>query len=163
MSQSRGARLRDDQSSTEADMTAFLLFAAAVVADRAPDIIVNAALVPQPSERASASTTIIPEAKVVALGEPLVTDLLRLTPGVSVSASGGPGSQVQIRMRGAEANHTLLFIDGIQFNDPASSDEARFESLQSNGLGRIEVIRGPQSALFGSEALGGVVALDLPD
>ena len=144
-------------------MTAFLLFAAAVVADSPPDIIVNAALVPQLAERASASSTVIPEAKITALGEPLVTDLLRLTPGVSVSASGGPGSQVQIRMRGAEANHTLLFIDGIQFNDPASSDEARFESLTSNGLGRIEVIRGPQSALFGSEALGGVVALDSPD
>ncbi len=144
-------------------MAAFFLFAAAVVADPAPDIIVNAALVPQPAERASASTTVIPEAKITALGEPLVSDLLRLTPGLSVSASGGPGSQVQIRVRGAEANHTLLFLDGIQFNDPASSDEARFESLQSNGLGRIEVIRGPQSALFGSEALGGVIALDSPD
>jgi vitamin B12 transporter len=144
-------------------MTAFLLFAAAVVADAAPDIIVNAALVPQPVGRATASTTIIPEAKITALGEPLVSDLLRLTPGLSVSPSGGPGSLVQIRVRGAEANHTLLFIDGIQFNDPASADEARFESFASNGLGRIEVIRGPQSALFGSEALGGIVALDSPD
>jgi vitamin B12 transporter len=143
-------------------MTA-LLFLAAAVADPAPDIIVNAALVPQPVERASASTTIIPEAKITALGSPLVTDLLRLTPGLSVSASGGPGALVQVRVRGAEANHTLLFVDGIQFNDPASTDEARFESLASNGLGRIEVIRGPQSALFGSEALGGVVALESPD
>src|SRR4051794_25993399 len=137
-------------------MTAFFLFAAAIVADAAPDIIVNAALVPQPTERASASATVIPEAKITALGEPLVTDLLRLTPGVSVSASGGPGSQVQIRMRGPEANPTLLSLEGIQSNAPASGDQARFESLQSNGLGRIEVIRGPQSALFGSEALGGV-------
>ena len=141
-------------------MTAFFLLAAAVVADSAPDIVVNAALVPQPTERASASLTVIPETRITALGEPLVTDLLRLTPGLSVSASGGPGAQVRIRVRGAEANHTLLFIDGIQFNDPASADEARFDSLTSNGLGRIEVIRGPQSALFGSEALGGVIALD---
>lgn len=144
-------------------MTVFLYLAAAIVADPGLDIIVNAALVPQPVERASASATIIPEAKIAALGEPLLTDLLRLTPGVSVSASGGPGSQVQVRVRGAEANHSLLFVDGIQFNDPASADQARFESLQTNGIARIELIRGPQSALFGSEALGGVIALDSPD
>lgn len=151
-------------------MTPLIILAAAVVADgaapnapSAPPIIVNAALTPEPADQLSATTTVISAAQIAALGEPLVTDLLRLTPGLSVSASGGPGSLVQIRVRGAEANHTLLFIDGIEFNDPASADEARFESLVSNGLGRIEVIRGPQSALFGSQALGGVVALESPD
>jgi vitamin B12 transporter len=144
-------------------MTPILILAAAVAADSGPPIIVNATLIPQAADQVSATTTVILENQIAALGEPLVSDLLRLTPGLSVSPSGGPGSLVQIRVRGAEANHTLLFIDGIEFNDPASADEARFESLTSYGLGRIEVIRGPQSALFGSEALGGVIALDSPD
>jgi len=89
---------------------------------------------------------------------PVAADALRGTPGVAVSVSGPKGSQTQIRIRGAEANHTLLFVDGIRFNDPAAGNEARFELLTSDGLSRIDVLRGPQSALWGSEAIGGVVA-----
>ena len=77
--------------------------------------------------------------------------------------SGGLGSQTQIRIRGGEANHTRVLIDGIAFNDTASDDQPRFETFPAHGLGRIEVIRGPQSALYGSEALGGVVSLNTPD
>src|SRR5205085_7729096 len=79
-------------------------------------------------------------------------------------ASTGPrGTQTQIRIRGAEANHTLLFVDGIRFNDPAAGNEARFELLTSDLLSRIELVRGPQSALWGSEALGRVIAVDTSD
>jgi vitamin B12 transporter len=87
----------------------------------------------------------------------MIADLLRLTPAVSVSVSGPRGSQTQIRMRGAEANHTLLFVDGIRFNDPAAGNEARFELLTNDGIDRIDIRRGPSSAFFGSEAIGGVV------
>jgi vitamin B12 transporter len=86
--------------------------------------------------------------------------VLRLTAGVSVSQSGPRGSQTQLRIRGAEANHTLLFVDGIRFNDPAAGNEARFELLTADALSRLEIVRGPQSALWGSEALGGVVAVE---
>ncbi|HEX6377331.1 MAG TPA: TonB-dependent receptor [Allosphingosinicella sp.] len=88
----------------------------------------------------------------------MVADLLRTTPGVSVSVSGPRGSQTQIRIRGAEANHSLLFVDGIRFNDPAAGNEARFELLTAGGFDQIEISRGPQSALWGSEAIGGVIA-----
>ncbi|HEX2763687.1 MAG TPA: TonB-dependent receptor [Allosphingosinicella sp.] len=91
-------------------------------------------------------------------GLPTVVDLLRLTPAVSVSTSGPRGSQTQVRIRGAEAGHTLLFVDGIRFNDPAAGNEARFELLTVEAVDRIDVIRGPQSAFWGSEAIGGVVA-----
>ncbi|HEX8063506.1 MAG TPA: TonB-dependent receptor [Allosphingosinicella sp.] len=89
---------------------------------------------------------------------PIAADALRGLPGISVSVSGPRGSQTQVRIRGAEANHTLLFVDEIRFNDPAAGNEARFELLGIEGLSRIDVIRGPQSALWGSEAIGGVVA-----
>jgi vitamin B12 transporter len=89
--------------------------------------------------------------------------VLRLAPGLSVSASGPRGTQVQIRIRGAEANQTLIFLDRIRFNDPAAANEARFELLATDALARIEIVRGPQSALWGSEALGGVIAADSAD
>ena len=76
------------------------------------------------------------------------------------SISGPAGSLTQVRIRGAEANHTLLFVDGIRANDPAAGNEPRFELLNADLASRIEVVRGPQSALWGSEAIGGVIAVD---
>jgi vitamin B12 transporter len=142
-------------------MISLLLAAAAAAAEG--DIVVTASLEPVPVEESIASATVFDEKRIEALGLPLVADLARLAPGLSVAASGAQGSLTQIRIRGAEANHTLLFVDGIAFNDPASGNEARFEAFAADGLARIEVIRGPQSALWGSEALGGVVALEGPD
>src|SRR3954453_172375 len=98
-----------------------------------------------------------------AVGLPMVTDLLRVVPGVSVAAAGPRGSQTQVRLRGAEANHTLLVIDGIRFNDPAAGNEARFELLPTDLLDRITIILGPNSALWGSEAIGGVVDAETHD
>ena len=65
-----------------------------------------------------------------------------------------------MRIRGAEANHTLLFVDGIKIDDPASGDTPRFEILNADLASRIEVVRGPQSALWGSEAISGVIAVN---
>lgn len=108
---------------------------------------------------AAVSATVYEEDTLEQLSLPSVADLLRLTPGVSVATTGPRGTQTQLRLRGAEANHTLLFVDGIRFNDPAAGNEARFELLAADLFTRIEVVRGPQSALWGSEALGGVVAV----
>lgn len=128
-----------------------------------PDIVVTASLEPVPAEESAASITVIDEKRIEALGAPLVADLARLAPGVAVSVSGAQGALTQIRIRGAEANHSLLFVDGIAFNDPAAGNEARFENFAADGLTRIEIVRGPQSALWGSEALGGVIALESAD
>jgi vitamin B12 transporter len=143
-------------------MTISLVFLAAAAA-ASPDILVTASRTTTTIADAPLSATVIDQVRIDALGAPLALDLLRLSPGVSVSVSGSPGNQTQIRLRGAEANHTLVFIDGIAFTDPAAGNEARFETFASDGLARIEIVRGPQSALWGSEALGGVIALDTPD
>ncbi len=148
-------------------LAALLLSAAQISPDPLPgaedSIIITASLVPVPENEAPASVTLFGEQLLEALGLPLVSDVVRLAPGISVSTSGARGTETVVRIRGAESNHSLLFIDGIAFNDVAAANAARFDTLASGGLGRIEVIRGPQSALWGSEALGGVISLSSPD
>ncbi|MDJ0928896.1 MAG: TonB-dependent receptor [Gammaproteobacteria bacterium] len=87
----------------------------------------------------------------------LVSDILQDLPGIAVSRLGGPGAQTQLRIRGAEANHLLVVIDGVVANDPTAGDEFTFEQLTAWDIERLEVVRGPQSALWGSDALAGVV------
>lgn len=140
----------------------FTWLAAATAPADAPsdrEIVVTAAREPLLQEEATVSSTLMQQETIEQLGLPWATDLIRLMPGASVAVSGPPGSQAQLRIRGAEANHSLLFVDGIRFNDPAAGNEARFELLTSDALSRIELVRGPQSALWGSEALGGVIAV----
>jgi len=86
----------------------------------------------------------------------VVSDALRDIPGVAVSSTGPIGQFTQVRIRGAEANHTLVFIDGIKATDPFFG-EFLFESLITDDVARVEVLRGEQSALYGSDAIGGVV------
>lgn len=138
----------------------FILAAAALPAET---ITVTAAREAVPIEEAAVSATVFERERIDSLGLPLTADLLRLAPGLSVASTGPRGTQTQLRIRGAEANHSLLFVDGIRFNDPAAGNEARFELLASDSLSRVEIVRGPQSALWGSEALGGVVAVETAD
>lgn len=149
-------------------MNPLLLLAAAAQQPLLPaapgdEIVVTASLAAVPAADRPASVTVFDEEQIEALALVFATDLLRLAPGVSVSVSGAQGALTQVRIRGAEANHSLLFIDGIAFNDLAAGNEPRFETLTAEGLGGIELIRGPQSALWGSEALGGVIAVSTPD
>lgn len=85
-----------------------------------------------------------------------IEDVLRDVPGVAVSSLPG---QTQIRLRGSEANHVLVLVDGLELSDPGSG-EYDLGTLQAEIGSRIEVLRGPQSALYGSEAIGGVIAYD---
>jgi len=123
-------------------------------------IIVTASRIPEKPSTTAASVSIVDSAEIAHLGSPLVSDYLRLLPSVAVAISGPAGSQTDVRIRGAEANHTLLFIDGIRANDPAAGNAPRFELLNADIASRVELVRGPQSALWGSEAIGGVVAVE---
>lgn len=142
-------------------LTILLIAAAAVETD--PSILVTATREPAPRDAVAASASVLDEDAIDDLALPAAADLLRLLPGASVAQTGPRGTQTQLRIRGAEANHSLLFVDGIRFNDPAAGNEARFELLTADLLSRIELVRGPQSALWGAEALGGVVAVETPD
>ncbi len=134
-----------------------LLIPLAIAATVAAPITVTASREAVPVALSGTALTIIDRATIDALSLPLVKDYLTLSPSVSVSQSGPMGAQTQVRIRGAEANHTLTFIDGIDVTDPASSGEFRYETLLAGGVDRIEVLRGPQSALWGSQAIGGVI------
>ena len=123
-------------------------------------IVITASRVPESEADTAASVTIIDREEIERLDEPLVANLLRLTPSAAVTTSGPDGSLTEVRIRGAEANHTMLFVDGIKIDDPASGDTPRFEILNADLVSRIEVVRGPQSALWGSEAIGGVIAVN---
>ena len=127
------------------------------VAETTENILVTASRSPLTTSDIGSSATIITREEIERRQARYVTDILRSVPGIAVSHSGAIGSQTQVRMRGAEANHVLVLIDGVRANDPASGDEFRWELLSTSNVERIEIVRGPQSSLWGSDALAGVV------
>ena len=88
---------------------------------------------------------------------PMLFDVLREIPGLQVSAYGPPGALAEVFTRGADYTGTLVLLDGVPLNDPGG--ELHLENLTSEGLDRVEVVRGPESALFGAEAAAGVIQL----
>ena len=128
--------------------------------DDAPEtIVVTASRVPIASELAGASFTVLDEEYLDRRQALTVEELLRGTPGVAVSRSGVVGSLSQVRMRGAETNHTLVLMDGIEIGDPALGGELDFSHFLASNLHRIEIVRGPLSALWGSDAVAGAINL----
>jgi vitamin B12 transporter len=139
-----------------------LALAAALTAAQDTDlenVLVTASRTPVSATQAGSSFTVIDRAELERRQIVYVADALRDVPGFSMSRVGTLGSQTQFRIRGAEANQVMVFIDGVEANDPASGDEFLFEQLMATEIERIEVIRGPQSALWGSDALAGVINL----
>nr|WP_312294077.1 TonB-dependent receptor [Brevundimonas diminuta] len=122
------------------------------------DVVVTANRSAQPIERVGASVTVLTQAAIEAQQTPVVVELLAQTPGVSFTRNGGPGTTTTLRIRGAEGHHTVVLIDGVKMNDPSSTQGgSNFGNLLIGDTARIEVLRGAQSTLWGSQAIGGVV------
>lgn len=121
------------------------------------ETIVTASLLPIDPALVASSYTVIDREMLNNRAPLLVSDVLRNVPGMAVSRNGVLGSSTQVRVRGAEANHLLVLIDGVEANDPGQGDEFNWGTLTASNIERIEVVRGPQSALFGSDAVAGVV------
>jgi len=126
-------------------------------ADAIEEVVVTGSREPIATGDLGASFSILDSDAIDSRQVPVLSFLLRDLPGLAVSRTGPVGSQTQIRIRGAEGNQTLVLIDGIEATDPVGNFEFDFADLLSTGVERIEVIRGPQSALYGSEAIGGVI------
>jgi vitamin B12 transporter len=121
-------------------------------------VVVTANRLEQPLSRIGNSITLIDAEQVRASQKLTVSDLLATTPGVTVSRNGGLGGSTQLRIRGAESDQTVVLIDGVKLNDPSSAGGGfNFANLLTGDYMRIEVLRGPQSTLWGSQAIGGVV------
>ena len=109
--------------------------------------------------RLPGSVSVLTESDIKASGALQLTDLIRGLPGVSLSQSGSPGGLTELRVRGGETNHLLVLIDGVVANDVGQGSLVDLAHLTSANVVRIELLRGPQSARWGSGAIGGVLSI----
>ena len=127
-------------------------------AEQKEQVVVTATRLPQPQRETGSDVTIIDEKEIKRRGATFVVDVLRGQPGVTVTQTGGPGGQTSVRLRGEEGYRTLLLIDGIKVSDATGTQNlSYFTNLPASGIERIEIVRGPQSLLYGAEAVGGVI------
>ena len=122
----------------------------------ATEVVVTAGAVPEDAVALGVATTVIDRATIERSRAATVADLLRTVPGVDVAQSGGPGGVTSLFLRGTNSNSTLVLVDGVKLNSPYFGG-VDLSSLGTANVERIEIVRGPFSALYGSEAIGGVV------
>jgi vitamin B12 transporter len=132
--------------------------ARAADSDDQESVIVSATRVPTPAVEVASSITVITAADIEARQERTISDVLKDVPGLNVVQTGGPGGVTSVFIRGTNSNHTKVLIDGIDVSDPSNSTGAfDFGQLLTPDIERVEVLRGPQSGLYGSDAIGGVI------
>jgi len=119
-------------------------------------VVVTATAEPEEIADVGSAVTVITREEIEKNGWRTVQDVLRSVPGADVVRSGGPGAQTSVFLRGANSTHTLVLVDGVRMNSPFFPGYD-FSLLSTENVERIEVVRGPFSALYGSESIGGVV------
>jgi vitamin B12 transporter len=127
--------------------------------DVAPEpVVISATQVPTPESQIASSVTVITGEDIELKQQRTLPDVLRNVPGLNVVQTGGPGGQTSVFIRGTNLNHTKVFVDGIDVSDP-SSPNASFDFAQflTQDIAQVEILRGPQSGLYGSDAIGGVI------
>ncbi len=121
-------------------------------------VVVTANRSPKPIDQVGQSVTLLTGDEIRLDQETSVADILARTPGVVLTRNGGPGEATSLSLRGATTDQTVVLIDGVKVNDPSSTGTGYdFANLITGDVSRIEVLRGPQSTLYGSAAIGGVV------
>lgn len=136
---------------------------AADAGDGITNVIVSANRIAQETSQVGDSVTVITAKEQRRSQKTAVSDVLAMTPGVAVARNGGLGGTTTLRIRGAESHQTMVLIDGVKLNDPSSaSGEFNFADLITTDYAQIEILRGPQSSLWGSQAIGGVVNIVTP-
>jgi len=143
-----------------------LLCAAPAAAAQSPDaadselggIVVTANRTPQRKSDTLAATTVITRDDIQRLQARSVRDLLRRSPGVTFTNNGGPGKSTSLFLRGTESDQVLVLVDGVEYRS-ATLGQAAIEDLPVEQIERIEIVRGPRSSLYGSDAIGGVIQI----
>ena len=122
------------------------------------EIVVTASRTAEPLSATGSAISVVSGETIATSNPGSLVDALRSVPGLDISENGGPGGTANVRLRGANTGQTLVMIDGIRVNDPtAASGDFEFAMFAPSSIDRIEVLRGPQSALYGSDAMGGVI------
>ena len=122
------------------------------------DIVVTASGFEQPRSETGQAIEIVGRDRLDQLQSPTIADALQTVPGVSVATRGGLGGQTSAFIRGGSSAQTLVLIDGVRINDLTSPNGAfDFGALMTGNIGRVEILRGPNSVIWGSQAIGGVV------
>jgi vitamin B12 transporter len=121
-------------------------------------VVVTATRVPTPEAKVASSITVITAKDIAARQQQTLPDVLADAPGLNVVQSGGPGGQTSVFMRGTDSNHVKVLVDGIDVSDPSSpTGTFDFGQFLTQDIARVEILRGPQSGLYGSDAIGGVI------
>jgi vitamin B12 transporter len=128
-----------------------------VVSGPVESVVVSATRNEITPEQASVAANVITGRQLQALSYPMLSDVLRDIPGLELVQSGRPGSLVSLFTRGSNSTQTLVLLDGVPLNDPGG--QLNLAHLTTEGIDRIEIVRTPESALFGAEASGGVIQL----
>ncbi len=122
------------------------------------NVVVTATRIATPADQVGSSLTVIDAGDIAARQARSLPDVLREVPGLNLVRTGGEGGQTSVFLRGANSNHVKVLVDGIDVSDPASPNGAYdFGKFLSADIARVEVLRGPQSGLYGSDAIGGVI------
>ena len=124
----------------------------------AEPLVITSGRMPEPQAQATAATTVFERADIERLQVSSVAELLQRVPGLSVVRTGGTGSQTGVFLRGTSTAQTLVLVDGQRIA-AASSGTSSLEFLAPEQIERIEVVRGARSALYGSDAIGGVIQI----
>ena len=143
-------------------LLAAILCAATPLAYAAPDtlgeIVVTATRTAQSADATLASVTVITRQDIERLQAQSLPDVLRGAAGLTISNSGGAGKATSVYLRGTNADHVLVLVDGIKVGS-ATDGKASFQDIPVAQIERIEIVRGPRTSLYGSEAIGGVIQI----
>ena len=121
-------------------------------------VIVTATRTAQTADQTLAPVTVITRDDIERLQATSVPEILRATPGVDITNSGGRGKATSLYLRGTASDHVLVLVDGVKMGS-ATTGAAALEGLSIHEIERIEIVRGPRSSLYGSEAIGGVIQI----
>ncbi len=137
-------------------MSTLLLLAAMAGAEALAPVVVTATRTEIPADRVLASVDVISREELSRQPAADLGELLRTRAGVEVARLGGPGQQTSLFLRGAESNHVLVLVDGVRIN-PGTIGSAAIQNIAPELIERVEIVKGPRSTLYGSDALGGVI------